>query len=75
MRLYLYSLLYFLSTVFGVMMYNNYKIYGLTMGYSDRYLTILGATRNITDSISRLAWGLLYDHFKFKTLTLISLIV
>jgi OFA family oxalate/formate antiporter-like MFS transporter len=48
----------------------NYKEYGFIKITDDAFLTVVGSCGAIFNGMGRLAWGALFDHLSFKTISL-----
>ncbi len=55
-----------LTCYFGLFLANYYKTYGLSRGFSDKYLSFVGSTHSIANGCSRALWALAMDRFGFK---------
>lgn len=65
----------YLSTFFGMLMANSYKVYGMEMGIDDALLSIIGACSAITNGLSRAMWAMLMDKFGFKCVYILVMII
>jgi len=54
------------GSFFGLLMANNYKVYGLTRIADDSWVTLVGSIGSASNGCSRLFWAALYDRFGFK---------
>ena len=70
----------FLSSLFPMMIINNYKLFSLDLHNDDKFITVtVVSATSIANGFARVAWGFSYDkigfHFSFLINQLIQLIV
>ena len=64
-----------LSVISGFFAVNNFKVYGIINGLNDEnYLSVLGSVGAVFNSI-RFVWSLGTDHFSYKTVYGILLVM
>lgn len=55
-----------LGPYFGLLMANNYKVYGIDKGHSDYFVTLVGSFGSAANGCSRFFWAVLFDKYGFK---------
>jgi sugar phosphate permease len=59
----------------GMLMANCYKIYGLSIGLDDKFLTIAGSTASVANGCSRALWAMLLDKTSFRFVLMINMVI
>eukprot|EP00330_Aristerostoma_sp_ATCC50986_P000503 CAMPEP_0114593626 /NCGR_PEP_ID=MMETSP0125-20121206/15220_1 /TAXON_ID=485358 ORGANISM="Aristerostoma sp., Strain ATCC 50986" /NCGR_SAMPLE_ID=MMETSP0125 /ASSEMBLY_ACC=CAM_ASM_000245 /LENGTH=301 /DNA_ID=CAMNT_0001792993 /DNA_START=149 /DNA_END=1050 /DNA_ORIENTATION=+ len=60
---------------FGLLMANNYKVYGLEQIDDDQFMSVVGSVGAAVNGFSRAGWALALDRFGFKKIFFIIIII
>ena len=67
--------LFFIFLAMGLLLANNYKVYGSTKIDDDHFLTLVGSFGSVANGCTRAVWALFFDKFGFRKVYFVLLAI